>query len=700
MMKIQTLKSFSARRAIGLHGSLLATVLLALLLNIVACQNGGPLNSNNDRADSLNQDPEETIRLMAKTGNVERTEELIDSFLDLNLLTPIKADFYRLVVYGNKGDMDNYIGYMRKVIKAFDQINDKTADEKRIYSMAAITLSSHYSSTNKNEEALRVALPAINKLGSDPDIPSDRKGKLLSIIGECQMKVNRPNEAEKSFEQAYQYIKQYQEECQNILFFKDCITVVLYMFDNYTTKETLKEQQKWTNRCDSLLTWYRNQPDANPDYVDRMDGEIALKRAQILLDQGEKAEAAKAYEQFLKTKYSNTDEARFNSCGYLSSTGHYAEVADIYQDFDRMAAIWDWELNLDVISSSLFSKFNANYLAGRKDSALAVAWKISQMIDSAVTAQKNDATAELATIYETQEKEAQIARQQAELSQQRVVGLIIALVLITLFFILYTLYRRRAAKRLAEMRSAKERIENELKIARDIQMSMVPSTFPEREGLDMYASMTPAKEVGGDLYGYVMNGSQLYFAVGDVSGKGVPASLFMAQATRLFMTLAKQGMMPAEICTRMNDALSGDDNQSGMFVTLFLGLVDLQTGHLDFCNAGHNPPVIGGCENHGDFLDMLPNAPIGLWPELEYEGEEIDTIKDCPLFIYTDGLNEAENRQQEQFGEDRLVDILRHTHFDTAQQVIETLKAEVEQHRDGAEPNDDLTMMCIRITGN
>lgn len=131
---------------------------------------------------------------------MERTEELIDSFLDLNLLTPIKADFYRLVVYGNKGDMDNYIGYMRKVIKAFDQINDKTADEKRIYSMAAITLSSHYSSTNKNEEALRVALPAINKLGSDPDIPSDRKGKLLSIIGECQMKVNRPNEAEKSFE--------------------------------------------------------------------------------------------------------------------------------------------------------------------------------------------------------------------------------------------------------------------------------------------------------------------------------------------------------------------------------------------------------------------------------------------------------------------------------------------------------------------
>ena len=670
-----------------------AMVLLALLLNIVACQNGGPLNSNNDGADSLNLDPEETIRLVAKTGNVERTEELIDSFMDLRRLTPIKADFYRAVAYGNKGETDTYFEYLKKINKAYDN----TDEEPRLYSMVAITLSSHYSSISKYEEALRVALPAINRLGPDPTIPSDRKGKLLSIIGDCQMNVNRPNEAEKSFEQAYQFILQYQKECQYLVFFEDCITAVSYMYNVYITKETLQEQQKWTNRCDSLLTWYRNQPDAKPDYVDKMDGDIALKRTQILLDQGKKAEAARAYEQFLKTDYSKTDVARLNSCGYLSRTGRYAEAADIYQDFDRMAAEWDLKPNLDVIKGFLFPKLTCNYLAGRKDSALATAVYISQVIDSAVTAQKKDAAAELATIYETQEKEAQIARQQAELSQQRVVGLIIALVLITLFFIIYTLYRRRAAKRLAEVRSAKERIENELKIARDIQMSMVPSQFPEREDLDMYASMTPAKEVGGDLYGYVMQGDKLYFALGDVSGKGVPASLFMAQATRLFMTLAKQGMMPAEICTRMNDALSGEDNESGMFVTLFLGLVNLTTGHLDFCNAGHNPPVIGGGESHGDFIDMLPNAPIGLWPELEYEGEEIDTIKDRPLFIYTDGLNEAENRQQEQFGDDHLLDILRHTHFDTAQQVIDTLKAEVEQHRDGAEPNDDLTMMCIRV---
>jgi serine phosphatase RsbU (regulator of sigma subunit) len=212
----------------------------------------------------------------------------------------------------------------------------------------------------------------------------------------------------------------------------------------------------------------------------------------------------------------------------------------------------------------------------------------------------------------------------------------------------------------------------------------------------VFAKMTPAKEVGGDLYGYVLLGDKFYFAIGDVSGKGVPASLFMAQATRLFRTLSTQGMMPAEICTRMNAALT-EDNQQGMFVTFWLGLLDLQTGHLSFCNAGHNAPVIGGGENHGDFLNMKPNAPIGLWKDIQFEGEEIDTIKGRPFFLYTDGLNEAENQQQEQFGDSRMLQLLRQTSYDSSKQVIANLTAEIEKHRDGAEPNDDLTMFCIHL---
>ena len=256
-----------------------------------------------------------------------------------------------------------------------------------------------------------------------------------------------------------------------------------------------------------------------------------------------------------------------------------------------------------------------------------------------------------------------------------------------------------AYDQLEETTAAKERIESDLRIARNIQMSMVPSLFPERDDLDLYASMTPAKEVGGDLYGYLLLGDLLYFCLGDVSGKGVPASLFMAQATRLFRTLAAQKLQPAQIATQINDALSGDDNEQGMFVTMFIGLVDLTTGHLHFCNAGHNPPVLIS-EGKTEFLEMIPNLPIGLMPEFEFEGEEIEDITNKPLFVYTDGLNEAENRQQDQFSDERLLEILETTPFESSMQTIELLASEVEKHRDGADPNDDLTMLCVKVIRN
>ena len=304
---------------------------------------------------------------------------------------------------------------------------------------------------------------------------------------------------------------------------------------------------------------------------------------------------------------------------------------------------------------------------------------------------------ELNKRFELDELRAQQEREKME-NERRQMYLLMAIAgIVFIAIVVFILLRLQAARRVAELKTEQERMESELRIARDIQMSMVPNTFPDREGLDMYASMAPARQVGGDLYGYVLDGDKLYFCVGDVSGKGVPASLFMAQATRLFQTLAKQGMLPAEICTRMNDALSGEDNENGMFVTLFLGVIDLKTGHLSFCNAGHNPPVIGGSSSRGDFLKMESNAPLGLWPGLQYVGEEIDTIKGRPLFIYTDGLNEAENPQQQRFGDERLLSILRNTHFGSSQQVVQTLAEEVARHRNGAEPNDDLTMMCIRV---
>jgi serine phosphatase RsbU (regulator of sigma subunit) len=466
---------------------------------------------------------------------------------------------------------------------------------------------------------------------------------------------------------------------------------------SYFMDEKADKAALWLLRADSVAEKLFAHPAAIDQYKELIKYNLTCDRIDLAVLQKRFDDANRYYNEVKNSPQAQTVSGQYKLIDYLRDLHRYAEAADAYQSLGPMIEKNKMNPSLDFVAT-VAGKFRVNYMAGRKDSALAAALFAFDYIDSAIVRERNNEAAKLATIYQTHQKDEEIARQQIDMNRQRIVALVIVLVLITAFFIVYTLFRRRAAKRMAEMKAQQERIESELRIARDIQMSMVPSTFPEYEGLDLYATMTPAKEVGGDLYGYVINGHNLYFAVGDVSGKGVPASLFMAQATRLFRTMANQGLMPAEICNHMNAELSGEDNVNGMFVTMFIGMLNMENGHLHYCNAGHNPPVIGGGENKGDFLEMESNAPIGLFPEMDYQGEEMESIKGRALFIYTDGLNEAEDGEQRQFGDDQLLEILRDTHFDSARQVVETLTQKVEEHRAGAEPNDDLTMLCLRVS--
>ena len=204
--------------------------------------------------------------------------------------------------------------------------------------------------------------------------------------------------------------------------------------------------------------------------------------------------------------------------------------------------------------------------------------------------------------------------------------------------------------------------------------------------------MTPAKEVGGDLYDFFVQNECLYFCIGDVSGKGIPASLFMAVTRNLFRIIAQQGHTPVEIATQINLFLA-QDNDLGMFVTMFIGMADLKTGHFDFCNCGHNPPILDG-----ELMALeYDNQPLGLWEEDIFYGESIDNIKGKQLLLYTDGLNEAENPEQQLFGNKRLVEMMASLTTATSEEVADKLKEAVEKHRAGAEQNDDLTLLCVRI---
>ena len=692
---------------------LLSCAFFAVMLAFVAASCGRKtetLELKSGHADSLIFDAG-TVR------NYARMLELADSFEHTGNITQLNANRWRGVAYYRQNQYKTAEYYYKKALAC----DIKTSQDSLAYVKSARRLSEILLVKGDYEGSLKVAMPAVAKLketgyGTDIDYAI-----LLNNIGCCQLNLGRGEEAQESFGAARQYYTNRWTSDSTGRGFQEAVIGTVYTSQAYINTKRFDEAIYWIDRTEMLLEKYDEIPGAQRDYSDEYKGRIEIMRAVAMQGLGQEDNASKAYKAFCATNYAKTSSGLILAADFLMVAKRYNEAADNYMQLDKMLGEWGIDLTLDNIQLYLMPKLRANVESLRKDSAMAVGLQLCNALDSAIINGKNDEAAELATIYETQQKETQIALQQADMDSQRFWGTLVVLALVVIFFTIFIFWHHHAALRvrhaherlaeahtklqtaydqLEETTAVKERIESELRIARDIQMSMVPQQFPEREDLDIHATMSTAKEVGGDLYSYILEGDMLYFCVADVSGKGVPASLFMAQAIRLFRTFATQRMMPADIVTHMNAALT-EDNEQGMFVTMFLGLIDLTTGNLKFCNAGHNPPVlIENIETEQRtvrFLEMIPNAPIGLWPDLEYEGEEIESIKNCPLVTYTDGLTEAENRQQEQFGEERLLDMMRNNRFGCAKEVDDFLTGEVERFRDGAEPNDDLTIMTLKV---
>lgn len=252
----------------------------------------------------------------------------------------------------------------------------------------------------------------------------------------------------------------------------------------------------------------------------------------------------------------------------------------------------------------------------------------------------------------------------------------------------------------AELRDTtaiKERIESELSIAREIQMGMIPKIFPpfpERQDVDLHALLRPAKEVGGDLYDFFIDKGHLYFVVGDVSGKGVPASLFMAITRSLFRTLSSEELSPAVIVTSMNNSIS-ENNESNMFVTLIVGILNLRTGLLKLCNAGHNPPVLLLPDGEVRFMELRKNLFAGIMSDYIYVDEEFTLEKGTKLFLYTDGVTEAESASKELYGDDRLMETLSANANADVRTLVNCVASSVATHVQEADPSDDMTILVV-----
>ena len=252
---------------------------------------------------------------------------------------------------------------------------------------------------------------------------------------------------------------------------------------------------------------------------------------------------------------------------------------------------------------------------------------------------------------------------------------------------------------LQDTTAQKTSIERDIHIASAIQMGMLPTnfpTYPDRDDVQIFASLVPAKEVGGDLFDFYFRDEKLYFCIGDVSGKGVPASLFMAVTRSIFRTVSAHETMPDCIVTAMNKTIA-EMNKRYMFVTLFVGVLDLHTGHLHYCNAGHDAPLLVG-QGIGE-LPCDSNIPVGFRPQWQYTLQEAQIFPGTTIFLFTDGLTEAMNAVKEQFQMARVNDVavqaLAHGE-QHPRQLIALMTDAVSQFVGDAEQSDDLTMMAIQ----
>jgi sigma-B regulation protein RsbU (phosphoserine phosphatase) len=251
---------------------------------------------------------------------------------------------------------------------------------------------------------------------------------------------------------------------------------------------------------------------------------------------------------------------------------------------------------------------------------------------------------------------------------------------------------------LKETTSAKEKIESELRIAKEIQLGMIPHIFPpfpHLKEIDLYASLVSAREVGGDLYDFfLLDENLLCFAIGDVSGKGVPSSLFMAVTRTLLRSIADKDKNTAEIVSSINKTLS-INNESNMFVTFFLGIIDTKKGLLKFCNAGHNPPILIRGGEKAEYFNFTKTIPVGLFDTIEYKEETTNLNYGDQIFLYTDGVTEAEDINNNLYGNDQLLKVINENASASPRELIELVNNDIAGHVNGHIQSDDLTMMSI-----
>lgn len=422
---------------------IIGIVAAAALLAMTSC--GGNASKNQgDIPTKMVATHGDSIALAARfSGDFQHFLAVTDSLAAIGELSPIRADGYRGVAYFQMGQMDKCIECFRRVVA----IENPPAQDFWAYIHAGTNLVIMLTTDRDYDNAMRTALRLIDKL-KDVDNPN-RAGEMQTLylsLGDTQMMLERHDEAAKSYDEAYKWVLQTKNDSTN-----RPLAASIETLENIAVSQIshhMPDAGVWVDRMDSLVTLYEQQPKPIEKELKTLRALVWLHRAEVCQMQGKTAEAVRNYANYMSTDFGKTIEGRINACDYLVSARRYSEAADNYTELDQFIRDWGYDYDLETIGKNLLPKLRANYHAGRIDSALRVAMQISEVYDTALVRQKRSESAELATIYDTQGKERQIAEQRAQNHFVSAISMALAaLVLLVMAFALYIFLQWRITQR-------------------------------------------------------------------------------------------------------------------------------------------------------------------------------------------------------------------------------------------------------------
>ena len=590
--------------------------------------------------------------------------------------------------------------------------NSEKPEDVDIYARSACRLTNVLSTRGESESALKIAVPAAERLEKlHCDSTSDYIN-LLIYIGCCQSRFGLSDEEVNSnYDRAYKMHMKNIDKTHSDEAYKDAITGVINIAFNCNDTKHYEEALLWTDRYGDLISKYEiaTGDGRNLSYLDKQWARYNIYRAIALEGLNRQEEAAKVYNDFLETDFSKTPEGQFMGNDYLMAAKRWMEAAVGYESIDKLLSEYHTGYTLENLQDMMLKKYRANKMAGRQDSAIATSLFISEHLGEAISKARLMGAEEQETI---RHKEAEILDQKTEVNRKRQIAGIIILGLVLLAFLAYAIHRHRVHRRhvkahtdlktaydqLETDTTSKERADSELRIASNIQRAFIPRQFPHLNNIDLFASLTPCKEVGGNFYDALIRDNMLFFCIGDVDSKGVPAAVTLATVKSQFHAAASHENQPQRIVSTINQILT-ENSDKPTAVTLFVGVLDLLTGRMKYTNAGHTAPLLVGSG-----IGLLPideNTPVGQQVNSTFTSQSTLIDPGSVIFLYTNGVTEAENKNHDKFGQDRMMgEALQTLHGKDSnpESLVERISDVINRFTGGIEQNDDLAMMAIRYT--